>query len=370
METDPYDRVKALLKAIKALPALYESEKTIFDVGSRGYYENPTTDLLAFFLNTDEVHGFGSLVLKALFSCTETCSGLDTTLVGNPKREVVTASGKRIDLVLESQNWVMVIENKIFHQQNNPFDDYERFVKDNKNDPRIGDKKPLYIVLSPTGEVARPNWIGISYRTFTSAIKAKLADHFLQHPLNKWSIFLREFVLHLENVMEQPTLDHESVSFVVNHLADFKAAETLQEKAIKSLQSALLHDLQNAVKPELKPTLDNWHGYPAIRFAGVNWVVQSDIVLYLDGRDEKQIVINFYSAQITNNERRSIADAHFCKEDTEQPWNEIKNTYRCYQVRIGEYDYPFIKEKLIEKIILMDEFETQIRPQKINNTEG
>jgi hypothetical protein len=27
METAPYDRVKALLKEIKALPALYESEK-------------------------------------------------------------------------------------------------------------------------------------------------------------------------------------------------------------------------------------------------------------------------------------------------------------------------------------------------------
>ena len=32
-------------------------ELTVFSVGGRGYYENPTTDLLAFFLRPDAEHG-------------------------------------------------------------------------------------------------------------------------------------------------------------------------------------------------------------------------------------------------------------------------------------------------------------------------
>jgi len=41
-----------------AVPA---SEPTIFAVGGRGYYENPASDLLAFFLTPGAEHGLDDL---------------------------------------------------------------------------------------------------------------------------------------------------------------------------------------------------------------------------------------------------------------------------------------------------------------------
>ena len=42
------------------------SEKTFFSIGGRGYYEDPTSDVLAFYLDPNEEHGLGDLVLQSL----------------------------------------------------------------------------------------------------------------------------------------------------------------------------------------------------------------------------------------------------------------------------------------------------------------
>ena len=53
---------------------------SIFALGGRGYYENPTTDLLAFFLDPAQIHGFGDCFLRALLSCVCQEPFPDTTL--------------------------------------------------------------------------------------------------------------------------------------------------------------------------------------------------------------------------------------------------------------------------------------------------
>lgn len=355
-------RVQKLLDELKKLPQQEEPEQTIFSIGSRGYYENPTTDILAFFCDNNAVHGLDDLVLTALLNCLpDNFQSLDSTLVESPQREVHTASGKRIDLLFESQDWVMVIENKIFHHQNNPFSEYEQFVKEDRHVARFKDKKVVYVVLSPSGSVARPAWVGISYPRLIASIKEQLAEHFINQPLNKWTILLREFILHLENIMAKPTLAQESIDFVLDHLSDFKAAQKLQEQAIKALQQSLLQELQEQLGQQMNTTINTWHGYPAIRFAYSNWQNDSDVVLFLDGRDKKSFCINYYSNHITSEAQRSISDKHFIENDTGKPWNEAKDTCRCYKARFNSFDQESIKNKLAHKLALMNQFETEIR---------
>jgi len=76
---------------------LPEPEKTFFDVGARGHYENPTTDLLAFFIDPDEEHGLGDCFLRALLECVggnRLCPELTSNLTQEPQREVSAADGK------------------------------------------------------------------------------------------------------------------------------------------------------------------------------------------------------------------------------------------------------------------------------------
>jgi len=361
MEKQTLLEVQKLLDKIKRIPVDEEPEQTIFGIGSRGYYENPTTDILAFFCDNSASHGLDDLVLNALLSCLDKQQPLDSMLIESPQREVVTSTGKRIDLLLESQEWVIVLENKVFHQQNNPFEDYESYISDKYQQGRFEGKRAIFVVLSPTGVVEQANWFGISYPQLIASIKQQLADHFLNKPLNKWTVLLREFLLHLENIMAKPSLSKESIDFVLDNLGEFKAAQKLQEKAIKAYQQSLLQELQSLLGQNLLTAIHTWHGYPAIRFFYESWENESDVVLFLDGRASKSFCINYYSAHINTDKKRAIADRHFKEDDTGKPWNEIKETFRCYKARFENLNSDSISAKLAHKLRLMNTFETKIR---------
>lgn len=61
-----------------------EREPSIFALGGRGYYENPTTDLLAFFLDPAQVHGLEECFLTALLNCLPNTSTLTPSLRAAP----------------------------------------------------------------------------------------------------------------------------------------------------------------------------------------------------------------------------------------------------------------------------------------------
>ncbi|GLR74567.1 PD-(D/E)XK nuclease family protein [Aliivibrio sifiae] len=368
METQ-LQRIETLIENIKNLPKSESAESTIFSIGSKGYYENPTTDILAFFIDDNAEHGLGALVLEALVeTLPENIRKLDCSLSSTPEREVVTKAGKRIDLLLEGQQWVMVVENKIFHEQNNPFQEYEDFVF-TQHPERFTEKDPIFIVLSPSGSVPSkyPTWIGISYPSLVASIKQKLSDYFISQPLNKWVVLLREFILHLENMMSTDRTSEESINFILNNLTQIKEAQDLKIKTIKSYQKNLLQALQTELEIELNSTIVHWNGFPAIRFAYVNWPTDSDVVLFFDGRDRKSFCFNYYASDINTDAQRAIADAHFKELDCGNPWNEVRDTCRCYKAHFeglssGELCLQTIQAKMAHKLRLMNTFEWQIRP--------
>ena len=92
-----------------------DRETTIFELGCRGYYENPTTDILAFFLNPDAEHGLGDMFISTYLVCMNVDpSRIDMSCVGI-KDQVETANGNFIDLQIRGQDWCLIIENKIYH---------------------------------------------------------------------------------------------------------------------------------------------------------------------------------------------------------------------------------------------------------------
>jgi len=363
------ERIESLLIKMTTLQHFDVQEPTIFSIGSRGYYENPTTDILAFFIDDSAQHGLGPLVLEGLAEALpEKWRKIDCSLSSIPEREVVTKAGKRIDLLLENQEWVMVIENKIFHEQNNPFQEYENFVFE-ENVERFSAKEAIFVVLSPSGGVPikHPGWVGVSYPKLINAIKPRLADHFMSQPLCKWLVLLREFILHLENIMSKESVPTESINFVLENLAQIKEAQDLKDKSIKSYQKSLHQKLQVEFETELNSKIVHWHGYPAIRFAFKNWSTDSDVVLFLDARDGKVFCINYYSSNIINDAQREIADKHFKELDCGKPWDEASDTCRCYKARFEPVSDEVLKLediqfKLAQKLRLMDEFEMKIRP--------
>jgi hypothetical protein len=60
-------QLQALIRDFKQIPQ-YKRETTLFDIGSRGHFENPMTEVLSFFCDTSEVHDMKDLVISSIIN--------------------------------------------------------------------------------------------------------------------------------------------------------------------------------------------------------------------------------------------------------------------------------------------------------------
>lgn len=363
MGTDQLSKIQTLLDEFKKLQPIKAAEPTIFSIGSKGYYENPTTDILSFFCDTtNNAHTLDSLVLQSLVECLPNeYQDIDCSLINPPEREVVTSSGKRIDLLLEGLDWVIVLENKIFHQQNNPFDHYEAFIEKDDRKNRFSGKQAIYVVLSPSGEVLPEKWCGISYPQLITSIKQRLADHFISHPLSKWTVLLREFLLHLEGFMSDSSMPEQSIQFVLSHLTEIKALQELKLNAVNVYHQQLQEALSSKLNRSVNIRLHHWNGLPALRFSFDIWTdSESDVVLYFVSQEQFP-ALNFY-AYLNRQYTCEFADTFIDQQNCIETWEESNQKYRGYKENLNSLDSLYIVERIAARLLQLNEFECAVRP--------
>lgn len=118
------DSLSQLLDAIARLPEKPQGELNFFSSGGRGYLENPTSDLLALFMGaTSQVPCWLS---KAVLYCLAGRGLMETSDLEQvdwhsvaAEREVAYKAdqaevSKRLDLLVEGNNFVLGIENKVY----------------------------------------------------------------------------------------------------------------------------------------------------------------------------------------------------------------------------------------------------------------
>ena len=134
-----------------------------------------------------------------------------------PLRECCTDLNNRIDLLLEFDNWVLVIENKVRHQVNNPFDDYREFVA-----KAYGGKAAVFVLLSVAKDVIPKGWQWVGYREFIAKLKSNIGFYWSAGVYNKWHVILREFILNIESEYEVEEMDQVQVDFVQSNYAEIQ----------------------------------------------------------------------------------------------------------------------------------------------------
>lgn len=343
-----------------------DREPSIFEVGTRGYYENPTTDLLAFFLDPAQSHGLGNCFLGALLSCLPDTGNLSPYLRAEPKREVVTYKSNRIDLVLAGDGWDLVLENKIFHGQINPFDDYEAFAQRELND---GERTLVYAVLSPSGKSVRSAWRGLSYARFIEVARQHLAQRMLSSPIDKWQVFAREFLLHLENVTLEKAMNANAVNFVIEHLHQINKLTRLRDQVFNALHAKVLDTLDAEVPGyERYFRRQNWEGGPALRYASNSWTTWSDVVLYLDSASTSmKPSIRVYLWDV-DEQLKEAGKQLFMDHETEI-WLEKNDSILCFNWVLDLFDEQKVIGLIIEKMKLLMTFENTLRLQVGQRTE-
>lgn len=289
-----FESYKNLIKSAPKLQSI-KQEKTIFSIGGRGHYENPISDVLAFYFDPSEEHGMGDLLLRSYFE-TIGCTPSSYKLVSPPRREESTAHNKRIDLVLEGSDWVCVIENKIFHDQVNPFEEYEDYIQN-----RYSSKQNFhYSILSPRGESISQKWNGVAYPHFVKNVSENLKS---EPDKSKWVVFLEDFLLNLKQITEGRTMDTESLNFVENNYQQVTDVAKLRDNYITYLQDSFhksLIDMPIFKDRKFWLSQKNWGKYGTALFFSLEKdkteTVGGEMVLLVgnDGSPDYLTVITFF----------------------------------------------------------------------------
>jgi len=333
MLPDKYGKIVQEIKKLRRP----RSEKNVFALGGRGHYENPITDILSFFINPKEEHGFKTLFLKSLFEAVGIASLPILELSAGPNREQYTDQGNRIDLIAESDTWVLVIENKIWHQAVNPFTDYIDFIRSTYKG-----KTPYFILLSVREETPPPGWGGTTWRTYIDQIKRNAGSYLTSAENIKWHVIMREFILNIESECGDDSMSNDRVEFVKNNYEALQEMNDMLNEYIRHVTNRGMEAVRAASLKKDDVASSKQHNWGeegiALRLLSTAWGASTNITLLLK-RDGSQ-TIQFYVYDIPDDKvdalRKNIDATKYRKY-----WTEEK-TVRCFGFLEGcEHDTIF-----------------------------
>ena len=268
-----------------------EVERNIFSICGRGHYENPISDLLAFFINPSEEHRFGDLFLGSLF---EVAGAHPPSLkyVATPVREECTKQGNRIDLVVEGHDWVLVIENKIRHQVINPLDDYVTHAIERT--PKLNPENRHFVILCAREQKPAPQgWHTVTWRSYVDRIKQNLASRPTEPRNMKWQVIMREFLLNIEQECGDDRVKEERIKFVQSNYKQVVELEEMRREYIAYLTERGYAALREAHCENHDSRQQGWkENGLAIRFYSSSWGQKTNIALVL--RKDGQLEIQAY----------------------------------------------------------------------------
>ena len=264
MNSETFDITKevALIKA--KLPALPKRpRKNLFDILKIQHREIRNSNILSYFFDPNEEHGFGSLFYEALQEIAikkikllkekypevifNDISAFDEIIKVRTEEQTDGAKTKTksIDIVLEGDDWVIGIENKIYHHLNNPLNTYWSHLKSKKKTP-FGVLLTLFPLKLNHGKLNDGNYfLNVTHKELVEKVQQNIQ---LTGELDNTDIFyLQEYFknieshyYHLKNKPEINALVQEiteNYSIISEIISKKQAAEKYIENEINTLFS-------------------------------------------------------------------------------------------------------------------------------------
>lgn len=257
MDTTCLESFEELLDEFKKLPDRVERPPTFMEIAGYPHYENACSNILAFFMDPEESHGLGTLMLDALANAGRIVDA-DEGFGGNiaVEREVSTEAGNRIDLLIESDDRAVLIENKIYANVSNPFADYTDYLDRRITDGRA--KHKLLLTVFPTDEGRTWEFANLTYAKFVEEMRSLLGNYVSSADTRYLTIFL-DFLNTLGNLQRGTRMDQEFIKFLAERDDDIK-------KLFNDLKS-FRADMRKKIE-ELRDLVE-WNQYPSIEKEGL-----------------------------------------------------------------------------------------------------
>jgi len=182
-----------------------KKERTFLEISGYPHYENVCSNILQFFLDPKNEHGFKDLVLNSIVQLVEKGFKVDCDFEEiRVHREFHTLGQNRIDLIVETNKYVIGIENKVFHFLNNDLNDYSNTIS---NLCVHNDRIPINIILSLNNLLSNQdrkkaeinNFHCITYEEVFVAINKSIGKYLTSsHP--SYTIYLLDFIKSIQNL--------------------------------------------------------------------------------------------------------------------------------------------------------------------------
>jgi len=188
--TTATESVEAYLKLLLVFGRLPETKRsrTFMEVSGYPHYENVCSNILKFFFDPAAEHGLGDLFLLAFFRMAGITEPPDTDNI-QVSTQQRTAAGNFIDLIIDSEEFIIGIENKIFHWLANDLDDYgkhlDRLGSDKPSDKPIVIKAVLGLHLLNSESPLKGGFVSYSYGQFWQQVR-QLLGHYISKADPKW----------------------------------------------------------------------------------------------------------------------------------------------------------------------------------------
>lgn len=205
--------IKKLVKDLEKLNLQpINVRQNFFDICGFPHYENVISNVIAYFLNNST---FGQLFLNAILECLKIND--QEQFITDVEREVKTADSKRIDIIIETKNYVFAIENKIWaHDENQPYDSYKKYLQEKFADKNEQNKKLVLLSMFQDKTKSGCKLDGcIKYQDFLQKLKNNVGNYVLNASLEEMVLF-RNFINNLENIMGN-NLDNETIKELIKN---------------------------------------------------------------------------------------------------------------------------------------------------------
>lgn len=196
---------------ISELPKLSDQRKNLIEISGYPSWENVNSNLLTFYFNETESHGFGKLFINSLLDLlTDHLSELNINkdIFFTPFK--VERERNRIDILItgyeedennsENYKWAILIENKIHAGLYNDLKKYWKSM--DKPELKIGVALTLKGVapdkLTFTYKGENIKFVNIYHSALIESIKSNLPEYFQQSD-DRHLLFLKEYIMNIES---------------------------------------------------------------------------------------------------------------------------------------------------------------------------
>ena len=242
MENEEKESFDLLIQEFTRLDLQEQVPPTFLEISGYPHYENVISNILAFYIEQNP-QGIGLWLLSSIFDVLgETVSDYEEIEVKEVNRELPTSNNKRIDIVIETNQYLIAIENKIWHKIDNPFEEYVHHIKQLIGESEEEKESKFILLTLKKKNYSKKELIDfkqISYEELFKALEKRLSEletNNYEEDFAKYLIFIKDLIQTIRN-MSQINLSEDFINYI-----------RMNQKELNSMKAEVFVKFENFIK--------------------------------------------------------------------------------------------------------------------------